>query len=501
MRNIHQERPQPIRVLLLHPMGSSIEQSLTLFFNDQTRGFPIQLIGTTNSPERCRSLIRELFPDVVMLADVGDESAWHSTMLQLSKDINIDFQTVATVILTDSSDMENYFTQAISAGARGVVKVERLGDGVLGTLGGEVERSILQAFEFIRRKKNEISELADARIKTIALLSGKGGVGKSTLASAIAGEIARRQPTDRVALIDFDVQFGAIAPMLGLRPSNTLATLAPHTGDVRSSTDITDFMTVHSVGEGINIHVLPAPPSPMDLSVLHPESAAEMLSTLRRRFDTVVVDLPTQLTDASLATFQIADLLLLVCEPEMLSVRSCRQLIELLTKDPTIGKPSATVKVVLNKVKPKSLIQADDLTRLFADRVIAKLSYEPEFVNEHISRGRLIGSIKVKNQFLAQLRSLYHKLELQPLDQRADLEDAAQGKAERGKMSRGKISQDKISRKKAARDKSSTDKPRKNGVNSAAQKPSTQKDPTKKPSKQSRKAAKPRRSILSRLSL
>ena len=488
MRNIHQERPQNVRVLLLHPSGSSIKDNLSLFFNDHARGFPIQLVGTTDSPERCRSLIRELFPDVVMLADVGEQATWQSTVLQLSKDINIDFQTVATVILTDSSDMETYFTQAMSAGARGVVKVEQLGDGVLGTLGGEAERTVLQAFEFIRRRKNEIGALTDSSIKTIAILSGKGGVGKSTVASSIAGEIARRQPKDRVALVDLDVQFGAIAPMLGIRPTNTLATLTPHTGDVRSSTDITDFMTVHSVGNGVNIHIMPAPPSPMDLAVLHPESASEMLSTLRRRFDIVIVDLPTQLTDASLATFQIADLLLLVCEPEMLSVRSCRQMLELLTKDATVGKPSALVKVVLNKVKPKSLIHPDDLTRLFKDLVIAKMPYEPDFINEHISRGRLIGSIKAKSPFLSELRHLYAKLELSPA---SVSEELTQRKEKRKEKYREKHREKQKEKRR----------PQKSKVSKPAASSSKKLD-SKEASKRSKKPAeKQKKSFFSRLSL
>lgn len=410
MRNIQHERPQLIRVMLLHPPHSPVERQLELFLNDPARGFPVRLIQATDSPERCRSMIRELFPDVILLADLENNPQWRSNILQISKDINIDFQSVATVILTDAADMEDYFAQAMSAGARSVVKVEQLGDGLLSTLGGEVERAILQAFEFIRRKSSDLSDLASPDIKTVAVMSGKGGVGKSTIATALAGEIARRQPEDRVVLVDFDVQFGAVAPMLGLKPSNTLATLAPHAADVGGSTDIADFLTVASMSEGINLHVLAAPPAPMDLSVLHPEIASQILSTLRRHFDVVVVDLPTQMTDASLAAFQLCELLLLVCEPEMLSVRSCRQMVELLTKDPTVGRPAAQTKVVLNKVRAKSLIKPSDVVELFPDSVIGQLPYEPEFVNEHISRGQLIGTLSKRNAFVKELSRLYSRL-------------------------------------------------------------------------------------------
>ncbi|MFN8487668.1 MAG: AAA family ATPase [Caldilineaceae bacterium] len=424
MRNVKQERPRAIRVLLLHPEDSPLQKSIGDYFNHEDR-FPIMLIGATSVPERCRSLVNEIYPDILLLVDVEQTSEWTTRLFQLSKDINLDQANIATVALTDSKpeDMLAYYDKALSAGVRGVVNVGRLGEGMVGAF-SEIERCIMQAYEFIRYRSATGSAFQAREQKVITLASGKGGVGKSTLAAALASEIARQRLDKRVLLIDFDIQYGALAPMLGItKPRNTLAQLATLSvadiANLQGHNDIANFVQILAVGNSANLHLLPAPTSPLEVAGLSPENASEILSTMRRAFDYLVIDLPTQITDAALAAFQSSDLLLLVCEPEVLAVRACRQLLQLL-RDPTIGNPQAEIKLILNKVwngkSPKSvgtpLIKAADVEKLFDEPLLASFPLEATFVNEHISSGKPIGSWETKNNFLKELTHLYQGLGL-----------------------------------------------------------------------------------------
>jgi len=400
---------------MLCPKESGLHQQIETYLNHEER-FPIRLIETTDSFERCRSLVNEVFPHIVLLVDVHQDPDWSSKVLQLSKDINLDQQNATTVILTSTQDLEVYYEKALNAGARGVVKVERYSENMLGALGGEIERSILQAYDFIRNKQGWSAGLP-ASIKTITMVSGKGGVGKSVIATALAGEIARRQQDKRIVLVDLDMQFGAVAPMLQLEPAANLAKLAPIATEIGQK-DINDFLTVKALEKGNNIYVLAAPDSPSELPALSPESAAEILFSLRRSSDYVLIDLPTQITDASLAAFQASDLILIICEPEILSVRASRQLLDLLENDPTLGNPSAQIRMIINKKQPNSrrsrpVVDMKDVHGLFPDLIIAEFPYDPTFIDEHIASGELIGSWAKNNRFLRELKRLYKRMGLE----------------------------------------------------------------------------------------
>ena len=224
-----QDRPQPIRTLLLHPENSQLETQLRQYFNDKD-AFPITLIGYTSLPERCRSLVTELFPHVILLVDVAEEgSDWNTRLLQLSHDINRDYPGLATVLLTDAKqeEMNHYYEKALAAGVRAVVNVGRLGEGMVGAF-GEIERAIMQAYEFIRNHSGAFRGLLQKQErKLFAVGSGKGGTGKSTVAAAFAAELARRNLDKKIVLVDFAVQFGAQAPIFGIQNQpNSVAQLA-----------------------------------------------------------------------------------------------------------------------------------------------------------------------------------------------------------------------------------------------------------------------------------
>ena len=427
-----QDRPQPIRTLLLHPENSQLETQLRQYFNDKD-AFPITLIGYTSLPERCRSLVTELFPHVILLVDVAEEgSDWNTRLLQLSHDINRDYPGLATVLLTDAKqeEMNHYYEKALAAGVRAVVNVGRLGEGMVGAF-GEIERAIMQAYEFIRNHSGAFRGLLQKQErKLFAVGSGKGGTGKSTVAAAFAAELARRNLDKKIVLVDFAVQFGAQAPIFGIQNQpNSVAQLAKMSladiANIRSQQEMLDFVQLKPVGQNANLYLLLAPSTPTELPAISMEISAEILSTLRRMFDYVVIDLPAQITNESITAFQMSDLIFLVCEPELLSVRAARQLIQLLN-DPTFAIPYDRIKVVINKIWGKKernawgtmLVKREDVEAFFPDMVVARFPYETQFLHEHISGGHPIGSLEAKADFLVELRKLIKTLDLDAMPRR-----------------------------------------------------------------------------------
>ncbi|MFN8440466.1 MAG: AAA family ATPase [Caldilineaceae bacterium] len=431
MRDLRSERPPSIRVIMVCPEGARIERTIDDFFKRERRdsAFPIQLLESIPLPERCHSLVREMVPHVVVLIDVVQDhnpqqvQQWRGRLWQLSENLSRDYPAIATLFLTDArpEEMQTVLESALNYGARNVVNVGRLGDGMVSVL-ADVERAIVRSYSFVRTPTLLNGVPPTEELKMICVGSGKGGVGKSTIAAALAAEIARRRLDKRVALVDFDVQYGVLATLFGLKSRNSIAQFA-HSSvnleNMRTTDDIHEYVDLLQLNDHARLHLLAAPSSPADLAVLTPDRAAQILSTLRRIFDYVIVDLPTQLSDASLAAFQLGDLLLLICEPEVLSIRTNKQLIQLL-KDSYIGNPLLSTRIVLNKVWGKSeekvwgkpLVNVAVAEGTFPDQVISHFPFAPAFVNEHINRGLPFGALDIKHPFMHELTQLFQRIGL-----------------------------------------------------------------------------------------
>jgi cellulose biosynthesis protein BcsQ len=133
-----------------------------------------------------------------------------------------------------------------------------------------------------------MTDTTETRGRVVALASGKGGVGKSTLALALADVWAAAG--HRVALVDFDAQAGVTRAAGAAVPSWDNGPPGP-----------------------VEVHGLTLWPAGRALAGLAPDALAERLAHARAAAELVVVDLSPALTDAAHAvTLEAADVLAVV---------------------------------------------------------------------------------------------------------------------------------------------------------------------------------------------
>lgn len=417
-----------IRLHILYPPNSLLEKGLSEYF-DSTERYTITLVSTANSIEHSRAHVAENMPSVVLLVDAKVEikekaDEWQERIFQYAEDLSRDNRNISSVILTDvqAEQKSEYLERAMTAGIRRTVDIGRLGSNVINSY-IEIDNAIHHVSGF---SDPEYIPLESASfVRTIAVTSGKGGVGTSTVASALATKIAYEQVDKRVILVDFDVQFGAMRPMMLIDSGKSIAQLANrNTRDlvnIQNHQALADFVEIIPLGDsGINLYVLAAPESPFELSELKSESATAILSTLVRAFDYVIVDLPSRITNAAVAALQLAELVLVVSEPEVLSIRNNQHLLKVLD-DQLVCSSRASKKMLFNKVwdkKSERLLDklpytVEEIESLFPDTIVAKLPYEPAFIYDRISRGALIEDATNSNPFLKELNELYANLNLE----------------------------------------------------------------------------------------
>jgi pilus assembly protein CpaE len=154
--------------------------------------------------------------------------------------------------------------------------------------------------------------------QVIAVFSGKGGTGKSVLATNLAVALAATRER-RVCLVDLDLSFGDVAIMLELAPSRTIANAVP-VADRIDETGLRTLLTRHRSG----VDALLAPVQPADAEQVSRDLIAEILHLARGAFDVVVVDCASHLNDQTLAALDAAHHYLLPTTPELPALKSLR---------------------------------------------------------------------------------------------------------------------------------------------------------------------------------
>jgi pilus assembly protein CpaF len=185
----------------------------------------------------------------------------------------------------------------------------------------------------------------------IAVVGGKGGVGKSVFAANFAAAIMMELRT-QVLLIDADERTaGDQNVILGLRPQKTIAEIAMYQGALNQQT-LPQIVTTHPSGLGY----IGAVRGPDETLKANAEAFIKQLEFLSRTYKYIVVDLGSDLGSLQMALLQEATAAMIVTTPEVLVINQTQRLInELLTAT----FPMDMFQLVVNKSSPTGLsIQA-----------------------------------------------------------------------------------------------------------------------------------------------
>lgn len=203
------------------------------------------------------------------------------------------------------------------------------------------------------------------KARVLCVASGKGGTGKSVLASNIA--VLRARAGERVLLIDFDAGMANAHLLLGVQPRFDLGHVLD--GEVTAAFAAVPgphgmFMISGGVGRASLLN-----PTPREL-----ERLFTALAPLEEQFDLIVVDHGAGLSYATLAHLAAATKLLLVTTHEVTSLSDAYA----LYKQATIVNPAIHVGVVLNRA-PDELAARSAWTR-FHGAAAKFLTKAPELV-------------------------------------------------------------------------------------------------------------------------
>lgn len=234
--------------------------------------------------------------------------------------------------------------------------------------------------------------------KTVLFVSGKGGVGKSTLSSALA--MAAADAGKRVALLDGDIGLRSLDMMLGLQ-DKVLFDLADVI-DGRSSLE--NALVWHPVTPSLRLLVLGQQSKPKDFNR---KDLRKILATLARRYDLVFVDGPAGLGRGVRNFAGLTDEVVIVSTPDPVSIRSAEKTASQLY--PQGIRPW----LLLNRYQPEKALEGavdqPSALSLALDLPLLGVLEETSQVNEGLLTGKTAyqtGGAPVKEALAGMLKRL-----------------------------------------------------------------------------------------------
>lgn len=188
--------------------------------------------------------------------------------------------------------------------------------------------------------------------RTVTVVSPKGGVGKTSIATNLAIGLAEAYPSE-VVLVDLDLQFGDVASALDLVPTHTIEeALSPLAAS--DNLVVKTMLTVHPAG----FYVMCGAESPAANDEVTGPQIVRLLSQLETQFRYVIVDTAGGLTEPTLAALEVTDDIILVSTMDVACVRGVRKAVELLSQ---IGLLPASRILALNLASNQSGLKVKDV--------------------------------------------------------------------------------------------------------------------------------------------
>lgn len=177
--------------------------------------------------------------------------------------------------------------------------------------------------------------------KVVTVFSPKGGSGKTVVATNIA--VAAALSGVNTLLVDLDLQFGDAALALAVPPRATIADLAGSSGDI----DAEKLSAFVCTEPKTSLSLLAAPKRPEEAQILGQAELGAVLDAARSTYGAVVVDTGPLFDGAVLAALDRTDQLLLVCNPEITSLKNVRIGLETLDR---LGFSRDRIFIVANRL-------------------------------------------------------------------------------------------------------------------------------------------------------
>ena len=351
--------------------------------------------------------VRRLLPDVVLMdINMPGRDGIRATEVLVAEPPH------SAVVLMSVQEDREYLRRAMQAGAREFLVKPFSGDELVAAL-----RRVHQ-LELVKRQHQEVEEgqadgggpdgdvepeeAPEKRPGVITLVfSGKGGVGKSMLAINLAATLVK-ETGGRVALVDFDLQFGDVGVLLGLDSGRNIFQVVEAYPNV--DMDFIEALMPEAPG---GFRVLLGPQSPEYADLVSAEHARAILGILQEAYDHVVVDTSSHLGEVTLEAIERADHIVVIVDLSLPAVKEAKLALRVFQR---LNIPTARLKVVLNRSDTNSGITVHQVEASLDSKIVVRLPSDGKLMLKSVQKAEPFTKLFPEADISQRIRELVGSL-------------------------------------------------------------------------------------------
>ena len=222
----------------------------------------------------------------------------------------------------------------------------------------------------------------ESKCKMITIFSNKGGIGKTSIATNIALELAQLTK-EKVALIDLNFQFGDVVTFMDLHPTCDITNI------FESKHLLNEDFLISSMEKykDTTLYVLADTPYLKNNRTITTKQLSNLYETLKSYFTYVIVDTEANFEAKTITTLDYSDIVFLVTIVNIPALRNCQRCLELFSK---LGYNENKVKILINRFMENDDISIDEVEKFLRKKIYWKIPNNYFALMAAINKGILL---------------------------------------------------------------------------------------------------------------
>lgn len=316
------------RIAIVDPNDSTREPLRNLLLGVET----VWLEAECSRYEFFIDVVRQSHPDTAVVSLDSD----HDKAMQLIAHMVAEFPSVPILAVSARGDGQSIL-KALRAGAREFLTQPVVLEELLTALQRLSQSRVTVGHDGAPSTNG--SHKVDSLV--VSVVGSRGGVGCTSLAVNLGACLAQNE-RHNVALVDLDLALGDADVALDLMPDYTLADVALNI-DRLDMTFLRRSLSKHETG----LSLLPHPVQMEDIALIHEDHLQRVIGLLRASYTHLLFDLSKRFTPMDLTAMRMSDVILLVAQLELTSLRNVVRMLHTLGNEDGLGDK---IKVIVNRV-------------------------------------------------------------------------------------------------------------------------------------------------------
>ncbi len=213
----------------------------------------------------------------------------------------------------------------------------------------------------------------------IAIVGGKGGVGKSVFSANLALAFLKEFGM-RSLLIDQDMSAcGDQNLIFGIKQGRLLVDAVNHVGHYDTNA-MQKLVTQHANG----LHVISAPKTSSEASKISPDALGKFYKGVRNLYPIVVVDCGSRLDTCTIKAMEFATSIFVVTIPDILVMHQTMRMVQDINENMF---PKEIIQVVVNRFSGNAAVNSSTIQRNLGCPILGVIPDDPQANNTALSQG------------------------------------------------------------------------------------------------------------------